>query len=405
MLKRLRTKFTVVVTVLLVLLLTAILTSICHFTWISMDADAENAMQAVSMDPLYPSGPSHSVSTGLPCFLLSRDASGEITVSGSNYYDLSDTELLQQILDAAQGTGKTSGLLFPWHLRFSVRETENSTTYIFMDVTSEIHAMQDLVFVCALTLLCSVIVFFCISWWLSSWMVRPVDQAWKQQRQFVADASHELKTPLTVILTNADLLQSGEYTKEDERRFAGSIHTMALQMRGLVESLLELARIDTRPVQKQMLSPMDLSDLAENCVMTFEPVYFEAGRELESQIAPGIWVRGSQQHLRQVLDILLDNGQKYSTPGTRVEVQLQQNRRRCILRVRSLGQTMTRQQCRDIFKRFYRTDETRMMNRSYGLGLPIAHAIITQHRGKIGVQSKDGVNTFWVSLPLDTPPK
>ena len=399
MLKRLRVKITAITMALIALLLLVILFSVCHFTWTYMEADAERAMQAASVEPLRPGDQTNPNGVGRPCFVLSTDPDGELDVSGSAYYDLSDTDLLHQLLAEATETGNDSGLLHRWNLYFMVQDTNEVTQYIFMDATEDLSAIRNMILVCTLTFFGTMICFFAISWWLSKWMVRPVERAWEQQRQFVADASHELKTPLTVILTNAELLQSGEYDEDSQQRFTGSILTMASQMRGLVESLLELARVDNRPVQKKMLSPLDLSDLAENCVMTFEPVYFEAGRELESQIEPGIFVRGSHQHLRQVLDILLDNGQKYSTPGTRVTVQLEAGRNHCQLRVISQGKTLSKQQRRDIFKRFYRVDEARSMNRSYGLGLPIAQSIVTQHRGRIWALSKDGVNTFCVSLP------
>lgn len=133
--------------------------------------------------------------------------------------------------------------------------------------------------------------------------------------------------------------------------------------------------------------------------LPFEPVYFEAGRTLDIYIEPGIEVLGDPEALQRVVDILLDNGCKYSRADSVIALELRrQGLGACLLTVTSQGDTLSKQECRDIFKRFYRRDTTRTINHSYGLGLPIARNIIKQHKGKLWFQSKDGVNTFHVRL-------
>ena len=152
---------------------------------------------------------------------------------------------------------------------------------------------------------------------LSKWAVRPVERAWQQQRQFVAAASHELKTPLTVIMTNAELLQ------DEARRstFSSSILTMSRQMRALIEQMLELARTDSAE-SHLVLRPVDLSGLTARSLLPFEPLFFEQGLTLTSQVDEGITVSGDEEALRRVLEILLDNAQKYSSPGGETQVTL-----------------------------------------------------------------------------------
>lgn len=232
---------------------------------------------------------------------------------------------------------------------------------------------------------------------LARWAVRPVEQAWDQQRQFVADASHELKTPLTVILTNAELLSDPAYDEERRQDFSANILTMSRQMRLLVEELLDQARVDNSKIQHQTL---DLSKLVEEALLPFEPVYFEAGRNLVNQIEPGISLTGSGKHLCQVVEILLDNGCKYSDPGSTTLLRLSRHGRNALLSVTTPGTPLTEQQCTDIFKRFYRVDAARTRTGSYGLGLSIAQGIVAQHGGKIWAQSQEGSNTFFVLLPM-----
>ena len=141
-----------------------------------------------------------------------------------------------------------------------------------------------------------------------------------RQSRFVADLTHELKTPLTVILTNAELLQAPGYDAPARSRFAGSILTMSQQMRGLVESLLELARVDAGRAQDAQ-TELDLSALVNDALLPFEPVLFEAGHTLTARVEDGIRVRGNAAQLRQVVEILLDNARHSVTVnGTHIDL-------------------------------------------------------------------------------------
>ena len=208
-----------------------------------------------------------------------------------------------------------------------------------------------------------------------------------------------MKTPLTVILTNAEMLQEPDYDADQRQQFSASILTMSHQMRTLVENLLQLARADCGQT-KQAYSRLDWSDLLETAVLPFEPLYFEQGLMLQTQIEPRLAVTGNEAQLRQVAEILLDNARKYSAPGSTVRLILRSQGRQAVLALESPGQPLTPDQCRDIFRRFYRVDEARSRDGSYGLGLSIAEGIISDHRGKIWAEGRDGGNTFFVTLPL-----
>jgi len=131
----------------------------------------------------------------------------------------------------------------------------------------------------------------------------------------------------------------------------------------------------------------------ENCV-------FEKELPLTCSIESGITVRGSDSHLRQVVDILLDNAQKYSHPCAPVQLALRRSGRgSCLLQVTTQGETLSKEDLKNIFKRFYRIDKARTLCRSYGLGLPIAQSIVSAHKGRIWAESDGGTNTFFVQLP------
>ena len=335
----------------------------------------------------------------LPYFSVSVNLWGDVTATTGGYYDRTDPETVETVLQLAMDSRESSGYLKDYHLRFQRQSRPFGHMVVFVDVSSQLDTLESLAKTCAFLAVLSLSAFLGLSILLARWAIRPVEQAWNQQRQFVADASHELKTPLTVILTNAELLQSPDYDEEKRSQFVSSILAMSAQMRGLVESLLELAWVDNGTA-KMTFSELDYSGLIQDELLPFEPVYFEKGLTLASEITPGQRVRGSESHLRQVLDILLDNAAKYASPGGIVTVTLQRRGGHCLLSVANTGESIAREDLKNIFKRFYRVDKARTMNHSYGLGLSIAESIVTTHGGKIWAESEGGVNTFFVQLGI-----
>lgn len=269
---------------------------------------------------------------------------------------------------------------------------------VFADVSRERATMAHLTQTCILAGCLGFGAFLLISLFLARWAVRPAERAWAQQKQFVADASHELKTPLTVIMTNAELLQGTP--DGPSQQLASHILTMSHQMRGLVEGLLELARADDGTAAL-VFSELDLSRLVSDAILPFEALFFEKGLSLTEQIDTKIQVKGSPAHLRQVTEILLDNAQKYAAPGGgAVTVTLRRRgRSHCLLSVSDPGEPIPQKELKNIFKRFYRLDQARALDHSYGLGLSIAQTIVTAHRGRIWAESGEGRNSFFVELP------
>lgn len=289
----------------------------------------------------------------------------------------------------------------PEHAQEASPQREGTEIIVFSDISSELAAMHNLYFTCMIIGLGSFLVFLILSIFFARWAVRPVEEAWTQQRQFVSDASHELKTPLTVILTDAEMLKSPRFDVVHKQQFIDNILTMSTQMRGLVESLLQLARVDNGAIQKMQLQRIDFSQLLSDELLTFEALFFEKGLTLTDALTEGIAVHGSEQHLKQVVEILLDNAQKYSDPNGTVHVSLQKkDSHHCILTVSDPGDPIASEDLKKIFQRFYRIDEARAMNHSYGLGLSIAENIVKAHKGRIWAESAEGINSFKVELPL-----
>ena len=400
MIKRLRIKFICINMTIVTAMLLVIFGMVLQFTRSNLEVQSIRMMQNVSENRIQLGRPGErNEEVQLPYFFVNVNPWGELVATSGGYYDLSDKAKILEIVQLAQAADAQIGVLKDYNLRFSKKSTPFGQSIVFVDISSELATIESLVKSCIFIGIISFSVFLGISFLLVRWAVKPVDKAWTQQRQFVADASHELKTPLTVIMTNAELLQSPGYDETERMRFVDSIMTMSQQMRGLVESLLELARVDNGSA-KMVFSELDMSELVRDGLLPFEPVYFEKELELQSDIEEGIRVKGSQSHLKQVLDILLDNAAKYSSPNGAVRVRLKKQGNHCLLAVSNPGKEISKEDLKNIFKRFYRIDKARAMNHSYGLGLSIADSIIKEHGGKIWAESADGINSFFVQLAM-----
>ena len=401
MIKKLRIKFICVIMAIVMVLLGGILGVVIHFTGQSMEMQSISMMRTIATGPFRQGIPGKPMDdeVRLPFFTVQISSRGELMAADGGYFDLTDRDYLQEIVNSAMLSDRESGELEEHGLRFLKAANPRGFTVVFSDTTTERTTMKHLFYSCLAVFFVAMAVFLGISILLSHWVIQPVAKAWDQQRQFVADASHELKTPLSVIMANAELMQ-GEDTGETElKTYSGNILSTTYQMRSLVENMLEMARVDNGTV-KMELSAVDLSELVSDAALSFRLLYEEKGMDLAWNIAEGITIRGSEQHLYQVMDVLLDNALKYSTPGGAVSVELVSSGKNCLLSVAGPGEPISKEDLKNIFKRFYRADKARAMNGSYGLGLSIAESIVEAHKGKLWAESENGCNTFFVQLTV-----
>ena len=262
------------------------------------------------------------------------------------------------------------------------------------DFSNEIKSLQRLsVLLTALFFILSALIILFSRYFVKK-SIRPVSDAIISQRQFISDASHELKTPLTVIINNIGnlkkLLSKDNFDTQSISLIQKNIYgidEMSTRMKHLTEDLLNLGRLENWQDRKEQMQPVELSKLTDNECMYFEPLFFEDSKSLDYNIADNISILGDAKKLKDLISILLENALKYSVSHTNLTLCKQKNN--VILSVENdISKELSKEDTQNIFKRFYRLDESHS-SAGYGLGLPIAKEIVTMHKGEIKVKSEN----------------
>ena len=412
MIRKLQLKFVAICMVLVTAVLSVVFGAVYMAMGQNIEALSRQVLQRVIDETATSSDmsrPDISINIGgdkvlLPYFTVvvqeQWDGTYVATVTAGTYANLNNTEELQDILTDCLSQNQAEGVVREYGLRY-LRQDNRLFGYkniAFVDMSMEQATLQKMMYSYLQIALAALLLLLGVSVVLSRWATRPVEKAWRQQRQFLSDASHELKTPLTVILSNAEMLQSAPLA-DKPARWADNIRSEAGRMKSLVEEMLTLARADNM-VRTAVMAEVSLTDVAGDCALAFEPVAFEAGKPLTYDIAPDITVEGDAVKLRQLIGVLLDNAIKYGAAGGTITLSVQKTGSSARLTVANPGEPIPAQQLSRLFERFYRADASRGEQSGFGLGLPIAASIATEHKGTLKAESDQASTRFLFSMPL-----
>ncbi len=278
-------------------------------------------------------------------------------------------------------------------LFYSKEHTVTGDVVVLIESAQTVKSMNSILIFSLLLFLVTTAAAIVIGRVIAVRIAKPVDESFKKQKQFISDAGHELKTPLTVIAANTEMLEN----EIGENKWLGYISSETGRMKELVLNLLTLAKLDNADETAAVMADFDLSAAVEGIAMTFEGVAFEQGILIESQIQPGLTMHGVEAQIKQLCSILIDNAVKHSEKNGTVLVSLQrEGQKRTALRVTNSGDPIPESQREKIFERFYRADEARTgtAENRFGLGLAIAKSVTERHKGKISVSCADGKTTF-----------
>jgi len=314
----------------------------------------------------------------------------EITILSRENASL-NTAIMDAAIDTVLTSDDMQGKLKDMALFYMKAEELRGVKIAFADSTYFDAEIKKTILTSTVLFVLGMMALLLISILLAGVAVAPVKSAWEQQKRFVADASHELKTPLTVILANNEILME---TVEDREsmKWIESSHEEAIHMKNLVEDLLFLAKADENGEENKMVSvemtKNDLSDIVIGVALQMEPVVFEAGAVLEFDVTHNIDVWCDVTQIKQLVHILLDNAVKYCGEKGKIKLSLKESFDSVELKVTNTGAAIPNDEIEHIFERFYRSDKARS-GRGHGLGLSIAKTIVEKHGGEISALSSE----------------
>ena len=317
-------------------------------------------------------------------FTIFFDQNGEVSQTNTeSIFSITDStavEYAESVINGGSERGWKS------NYRYKVFDTETGKAVVFVDGSMSRSSLTQSITIAGLVLLgCAALVLLLIIL-LSKRVVKPIAESYEKQKQFVTDANHELKTPLTLILTNLDIAEA-ELGKNE---WLDDIRSEGHRMTELVNQLVDLSRMD----EEERLNDsreLDLGRLIADTVSEFEVLAKERGKTLLADIDEKVNYCGNELFLHRLVGILMDNAIKYCDQGGIIEVRLYRGRR-IVLTVENTYSAVGELELNRLFDRFYRADKARRFTGGYGVGLSIAKTIVEKHKGEITVYKKDSTN-------------
>lgn len=333
-------------------------------------------------------------------FLLQADEQWNLIATNSRF-DM-DTDFYQLAIQKAASSKSDNGQFNldgnTW--AYLVQKSATGNSVVYLDVTAQMNILTNLIYTFSVVGFIMLIVIFFTSRFFANRSIAPVKEAFNKQKQFIADASHELKTPLAVINTNADvLLANSDDTIHNQIKWLHHIKSETERMKTLTGDLLYLTEMEDS-TGGLLFANFNVSESVESVILTMEAVVYEKDISLTYEIEPGLTVRGSSEQIKQVVMILMDNAIKYTKPKGSISLTLQKRHSDILLVVTNTGEGIPSEHLGRIFDRFYRANQSRSRKSGgYGLGLAIAKSIIEQHKGKIYAKSVlNETTSFYVQL-------
>ncbi|MBR3224580.1 MAG: hypothetical protein IKF78_04585 [Atopobiaceae bacterium] len=322
-------------------------------------------------------------------FCVFVGADGNMFVKAKGNSELTNEyacDLARQAIDLGRAEGRLDDY------RYAVQKTDDLTRVLFLDCTTDIQALNQLIVVslavggCAFAIAALFVVRF------SGLAVRPLEESARKQKRFVADAGHELKTPLSVIATNMDILEVDLADQPEEQEWIESTNRQVRNMRHLVDDLIVLSKLEEQEADL-VLVEVSLTDLAHECVLTFEQLARANGKALVASIEEGVSVRADEPAIRQLMQILVDNAIKYATGDGTILVEVTRKGRGAVFATRNhWDHGVDSRELSSLFDRFVRGEQSRDRSggaSGYGLGLSIARTIANRNGARLDVSEDD----------------
>ena len=325
----------------------------------------------------------------IPLFIVNIVESGVILSQIKSNISMDD-ESFKSIVKIAHESQDDIGTIKSMDIRYYRKHYSLYDKISFIDISRDNNSLDNLFVVFIMTGVMTLIFFFFIILFLSNWALLPVEKTWNQQKQFIADASHELKTPLTVLLANMDILENNKSdTIQSQIKWIQASKQEAKQMKNLIEEMLFLAKSDANRIDNSK-STINVSDTLFSLILSMEVIAFEKNVIINyaSTIDDNLYTIANEKQLMSLLSILLENACKYAYEETSITVKLKREQSKIKFEINNYGPVIPKNDIAHIFERFYRVDKSRNKEHGgYGLGLSIAKKITDENNMKISVES------------------
>lgn len=319
-------------------------------------------------------------------FSVLFDENGEIKETETGNIAAIEETQARKLAAKAKAGGKTKGFLEKY--RYHIADREGKTFVVFVDCTRDLQTFRQFLLISISVSLFGCLMVFLLVLFFSRLVFRPVAESYDRQKRFITDASHELKTPLTIIDANTEVLEM----VNGESEWTESTRKQVRRLASLTEKMVTLSRMDEGG-EHLSLAEIDLSKLAADTAEAFAPLAEAKGKDFTVDIEEQIFCRGDEAMLEQMLSLLLDNAVKYSDENGIISLTLKKKGRKILLQVFNTTAEMEKGKQDILFERFYRRDASRnSQTGGSGIGLSVAKAIAEAHGGKIAAVSEDGAS-------------
>lgn len=397
MIRKLQRKFILIAMASVVAVLALLLGAINITSYLDVENQADELLALLSDNrgsfpslggmpgkPGRPASPDFSAETPFETrfFTVILDEEGRVVATNTGNIAAVTAETAYAYAQKAAARGRESG----WQgiYRFTTKATDGGTMYLFLDRSRELSTFRSFLLTSLLVSVAGILAVFILIVVFSRRILRPVAESYEKQKRFITDAGHELKTPLTVIDANTEVLE----LEQGQNEWTESIRHQVQRLTALTEHLVALCRMDEESVQLST-EPFNFSETVCETIEAFEAPAQVAGKQLTAALEPNIVINGSERALRQVITQLLDNAVKYATDGGRIHVALYRQGKRCVLECWNTADNLPNGDLNVLFERFYRADAARSGGGS-GIGLSVVKAIVTAHNGRITARDPDG---------------
>ena len=317
-------------------------------------------------------------------FTVTVDENGEVTDCDLDRIAAVDEETAEEYTQTAQQKNKTTG--FQGIYRYRVTETEDGAKYVFLDCRREIANFRTVLVTTISVSLLGLAAVFVLVVIFSRMVFRPVEESIQKQKRFITDASHELKTPLTIIDANIEVMEM----ESGESQWTKSTRKQIQRLSGLVQQLVTLSRLDEEKGLEEKCE-FNLSEAVSECVQPYESLAQTREKNLTLNIEEDITYTGDERSIRQLAGILMDNAVKYSSENGNITLTLKKKGKKIFLEVYNDADDLPQGKLDVLFERFYRLDSSRNSGTGgSGIGLSMAKAIVQAHKGKITAENKNG---------------